>query len=329
MKKLIPLFFMALFICGCSNNVAYDMNIFALDTSITIKAFDNKDSLNMCKNEIMRLENLFSVTKSQSEVSLINKEKKLSVSPETLEILLRATEISELSGGAFDITAYPIVKLWGFTKNKYHVPSDKEIAEAVEKTDYRKIVFNGSNITMGENTEIDLGGIAKGYISQYIIDKLNENGVSSALISMGGNVQVLGKKPDGSLWNVAIKDPAENSSYVGTLKVSDKAVVTSGTYERYFIENGIKYHHIMNPDTGYPADSGLASVTIISEDGILADGLSTALFVLGENKAFELYRKSHEFEMILVTTDNRVVVSKGLSGIFTKTASGYKYEYKG
>ena len=165
--------------------------------------------------------------------------------------------------------------------------------------------------------KIDLGAIAKGYTSSKIIDIFKENNIKSGMVTLGGNVQVLGKKPDGSLWKVGIQNPISESEYLGVLQTSDKAVITSGGYERNFTKNGKTYHHILDPSNGYPANNGLTSVTIISSDGTLADALSTSLFVMGKDKAIDFYKKSnYNFDFILYTSDNKLIISDGIEDIF-------------
>ena len=169
-----------------------------------------------------------------------------------------------------------------------------------------------------DGVQIDLGGIAKGYTSSRIMDIYKEKGVTSGLVNLGGNAQVFGTKPDGSLWRVAVQSPDSEDEYLGVLEMKDKAIITSGGYERYFEKDGVTYHHIIDPSTGYPADNGLISVTIVSADGTLADGLSTSLFVMGKDKATD-YWKAHsdEFDMILLTDDEKLYVSEGIKDSFT------------
>ena len=170
----------------------------------------------------------------------------------------------------------------------------------------------GTVTLLGKNTAIDLGGIAKGYTSARLMDVFRSYGLTSGLVSLGGNVQVLGTKPDGSLWRVGIENP-QGGDYLGVLSTKDAAVITSGGYERYFEENGKHYHHILDPATGYPAESGLVSVTIVSPDGTLADALSTALFVMGRERAEEYWRAhADEFDVILQDEGGTIYVSQGI-----------------
>ena len=185
--------------------------------------------------------------------------------------------------------------------------------------DYTRIALSEEDtITLGENQEIDLGGIAKGYTGQKLTEIFRQYGVDSALVSLGGNVQAIGSKPDGSSWKVGIRDPeGSQQDYVGVLAVQDEAVVTSGGYERYFEENNEKYIHIIDTRTGYPAKSDLLSVTIVAEDGTLADGLSTALYVMGYQKALEFWMEHQEnFDVIFITDTHEIYVSPDLEEKF-------------
>ena len=192
-------------------------------------------------------------------------------------------------------------------------------------------ICDGLAVTVPDGMEIDIGALAKGYTSDALIGLFREEGAASAIVSLGGNVQTLGVKPDGSLWNVAVQDPNNTASYVGVLSVGQIAVVTSGTYQRFFIQNGKTYHHLINPETGRPINNTLKSVTVVTEDGTLADCLSTAMFVLGQSKALNYWRqygtKENSFDMVLVNTDNEVICTKGLIEKFTLTNSNYTLRY--
>ena len=222
------------------------------------------------------------------------------------------------SGGAFDITIYPIVKLWGFTTGKYEVPNKEEILKNLEYVDSSNIKLDEKEgtVTVPENIEIDLGGIAKGYAGKKAAEKIRSMGIESALLNLGGNIQTIGSKPDGSAWGVSICNPEDSSKQLCRIEVVDKAVVTSGGYQRYFEENGKSYHHIIDPKSGYPAENGLLSVTIVDEDGMLCDALSTTLFVLGKDKALE-YCEKYGIEAILMTDDKKIYVTDGLKESFS------------
>ena len=214
------------------------------------------------------------------------------------------------------MTVYPVVRAWGFTTGNYRVPEAGELRELLDRVDYNRVSLEGGTLTLPAGTEIDLGAVAKGYAGDQVMASLKAQGVSSAIIELGGNVQALGSKPDGSPWRVAVHAP-DGSGYAGVLEIRDQAVVTSGGYERYFEEDGETYWHIIDPATGYPAKSGLASVTVVSESGVEADALSTSLFVMGRERAAEYWRAHGGFQCILISEDGSVAVTEGLEDSFS------------
>ena len=298
-------------------------DIFAMDTYMTLTAYGEnaKKALDAAVDEINNIEQLVSTGIDSSEVSQINKNGKGSVSETTGYLIKRSKEIYDSTNGVFDITIYPIMQAWGFPTEKYRVPGKKELKKLRSLMGADNVLYDEKKqeVTLDkEGMEIDLGGIAKGYTSSKVMDIFKENGISSAVISLGGNVQTLNAKPDGSDWRVAVENPADTGSYIGVLSIKDKAVITSGGYERYFEQDGKTYHHIIDPSTGYPANNGLTSVTIVSDDGTLADGLSTSLFIMGPEKAQEYWKKHNdEFDTILVKEDGSILVSEGIAENFT------------
>lgn len=226
------------------------------------------------------------------------------VSADTYELIQKSIEISEETGGLFDISIYPVVRAWGFTTGEYRIPTKEERQRELSKVDISKIkLLKDNKIQLEPEMEIDLGAVAKGYLSQQLMALFREKEIHSAIVSLGGNVQALGAKEDGSSFVVGITDPSDGSSLYGTLPVKDKAVITSGIYQRYFEKGGKRYHHIMDKRTGMPAENTLSSVTVISEDGAKADALATALYVMGEDEAKEFQKKHPEIEMILILKD--------------------------
>ncbi|MCI2112214.1 MAG: FAD:protein FMN transferase [Ruminococcus sp.] len=305
---------------GCSLESKYDCEFFAMDTVMTINAYGSKSesAVKAAQNEISRLDSLLSVQSETSEIFKLNQSKEMTVSEDTLTLITRSKEIYTLTDGAFDISCEPLTREWGFYSGlENRVPSQQAIENALKGVGAAHIKIKDSTITLDENTSLDLGGIAKGYASQKAAEILKENGVNSALMSLGGNVRAVGSKPDGENWSVAITDPDDNSKSIGTLKISDKAVVTSGGYQRYFEENGQIYHHIIDTKTGYPADSGLKSVTIVSSDDTLADALSTSLFVMGLEKSGEFYSENSSlFGAVFITDKGEIYVTDNLKDSF-------------
>lgn len=306
---------LCLAVCGCAKE--YKKDIFAMDTVMDLTVYgENEDALLSAEEEIKRIDTLLNRGNKDSEIYKINSEKSAQLSDETAELIKTAVGISEMTNGAFDITTAPLSDLWGFYGGRFRVPSDGEIASAIEDVGYNKIQLDGSHITLPENTSIDLGGIGKGYASDRVAEILKENEVKSAIISLGGNVYALGNKPDGKPWTVGITDPSDKSQLLGSVSVSGKAVVTSGGYQRFFEQDGVTYHHIIDPKTGKCSDSGLSSVTVIADSGTLSDGLSTALFVMGLDESARLWRENGGFEAVFADTNGMVYATEGIAGSF-------------
>ncbi len=314
-------------LCGCGKQ-EYTSSFFAMDTVMDLKIYSENDAaISKAEAEIKRIDSLLDRGSGESEIYKINSEKTAAVSGETADLIRTAVDISEKTGGAFDITTAPVSDLWGFYGGSFRVPSDSEIQTALGGVGYEKIRLDKNTVSIPDNTSIDLGGIGKGYASDRAADVLRENGVDSAILSLGGNVYALGKRADGSNWSVGITDPDDKSQILGTVNVSDKAVVTSGGYQRYFERDGKAYHHIIDPKTGKSAQSGLSSVTVISQSGALADGLSTALFVMGLDKGIELWRESDSFDAVFVDNNGQIYITDGIRDAF-KSERDYIVEQK-
>lgn len=298
-------------------------DVFAMDTYMTVTAYGDaaQNAVDEAVAEIERLDGILSTGDENSEIFALNQQGGGTISEDTEYLLERSLEIWQDTDGTFEIGIYPVMQAWGFTSGEYRVPSKEELDQLLSLADSSQISVNqeDSSVSFGKDgMKIDLGGIAKGYTSSRIMDIFRNDGVTSGLVSLGGNVQVLGVKPDGSKWRVAIQSPSGGDEYLGILEAADCAVITSGGYERYFEEGGVTYHHIIDPSTGYPADSGLESVSIVSADGTLADGLSTALFIMGREKAEAFWREhSDEFDAILLDDNGVVYITEGIADDFT------------
>ena len=272
-----------------------------------------------CEAEVYRIDNLLSTGIESSEISVLNSGGGGDISSETAGLLSASLDLYEMTGGMFDITVYPIVSAWGFYSGDYTVLSEEDLLPLLTLVGSDKLLFDGNTVMYADKgMAIDLGGVGKGYASDRLRTIFKENGITSALASLGGNVVAYGAKPDGSSWNIAVQDPDDLSGYIGILNVTDKMVVTSGAYQRYFESDGQIYHHIIDPETGIPADSGLKSVTIVSDSGVEADGLSTALYVMGTDASIDFWRASDQlFDAVLVTSDDTVYITSGLQDVFT------------
>lgn len=308
--------------------------LFAMDTYMEFTAYgkNSEKAVDAAIEEVQKLDAMLSAENSKSEVYALNEQGNLQATDDLAELILRGKEIYQETDGLFDDTIYPVMKLWGFPTGNYHVPTAAEVQKKLALVDENKVEIQTRDsdekgrdskekakfVTLGADQQIDFGGIAKGYTGQKLAELFQEYGVSSALVSLGGNIQAIGTKPDGSSWKVGIRDPkGGQQDYIGVLSVENQAVVTSGGYERYFEEDGKTYIHIINPRTGYPADGDLLSVTIVSRDGTLADGMSTALYIMGYENACQFWRQHREeFNVILVTDDGKIHISENLKENF-------------
>ena len=298
-------------------------DLFAMDTYMTLTAYGEhaQEAVDKAAERVEALDALLSTGDENSEIYQLNQKGEATLSEDGGYLVERALELYDKTEGAFDIAIYPVMQAWGFPTQEYHVPDDATLKEKLILADASKVNYDKDTRKISfdrDGMEIDLGGIAKGYTSAQIMQIYQDCGVTSGLVNLGGNVQALGCKTDGSKWKVAIQSPDDTEDYLGILEIENQAVITSGGYERYFEENGKKYHHIIDSNTGYPSDSDLTSVTIICADGTTADALSTSLFIMGKEKAAQFYKSTDiEFDMILVDSDKNVYISEGIKDLFT------------
>ena len=298
-------------LCGCGAQ-RQTGEWFAMDTVMTAAVYGSADALDAVEAETYRLDALLAAQKDDSEIAAVNDGAEV-VSEETAALLRRALEIAAETNGAYDPTVYPLMRAWGFTDGNYRVPADAELDALLQTTGWTEVSVDGTTASLPGGFALDLGGIGKGYAAGRCKEILKAHGVTSALLSLGGNVSALGSKPDGTAWTVAIEDP-DGGDYLGTVQIADQCVVTSGGYQRYFEQDGVRYWHILDPETGKPARSGMKSVTIVSADDTLADALSTALFVMGPERAADFWRVHRaEFGAVWLTDDWRLFVTEGLT----------------
>jgi thiamine biosynthesis lipoprotein len=291
------------FLCGCQKQQLCKDNRIMMGTFVEVTSPD-KNAAGIVFSEIKRIEDLLSKYNPDSEIAKLNRIGKLDASSDTLYIINKSKEFWLASEGVFDITIGPLMDLWGFTNKEYYVPKQEEITNALALVGMNKIVVNDLNNVvefMLPNMRIDLGGIAKGYALDCAAKKLKERGINSCLINAGGQVYCLGDK-FGSPWKVAVKNPRGSKS-LDYFELQDCSVATSGDYEQYFIKENKRYSHIINPKTGYPADSGIVSVTVIAPSGLTADALSTSIFVLGKEKGMELAKKFKDVTVKIVESN--------------------------
>ena len=312
---------------GCGKTEEHTLQIFAMDTVMDFYAVGEgaSEMLNTAAQEINRLENLLSRTRTGSEVDALNRHGSVALSDETAALLTKALQLADETGGTFDITIAPLVKAWGIHTDSPRVLTQDEINALLPLVGSHHVQLGGNSAALDGGCAIDLGGIAKGYASDCVAELYRQGGITGGWASLGGNVYAHGTKPDGSFWNVAVRDPQDAAGSAAMVQLSNQFAVTSGGYQRYFTaEDGTVYQHIIDPATGAPAQSDLLSVTVIADNGTLADAYSTALYVMGRDGALAFWCEHNtEFDMVLITADT-VYYTAPLSGRIT-TAEGGPY----
>jgi len=301
MKRIFAMILaLSLLLCGCESK-PLEQTCFSMNTVMQFKLWgkDAENGYGRIITKLYELESSWSATSDDSILWQLNNDNKLfQLEPGQAALLAKAEKLSQRTGGAFNPKMRVLSEAWGFYNEQHRVPTQEEI-----------------DIAMAD-PQWDLGGALKGYAGQKCVELLEDLKIDRALLNLGGNVQTYGEKPDGTPWQVGIQNP-DGGNYVGIVSVSGTmAVVTSGDYQRYFEADGVRYHHILDPETGYPADSGLRSVTIICEDGLTADCYSTALFVMGLEDGSDFWRNNPCFEAVFITTDGTIYATEGaaLSG---------------
>lgn len=349
MKKICALL-MALLLslsAGCGtmdpDEAQESIQVIAMDTAMIFTAYgvNSTKADYAAEEEVYRLEAMLSRTDEESQVARLNSQGTADIDAELWGLIETAMAYSEATGGAFDVTVAPVLLAWGFTTDEYQVPSQAELEALLPAVGAEHIRCLGENtdgtvtVALDPGTQIDLGAIGKGYASDRVAAIFEEYEVPRGLIRLGGSVLAIGDRPDGEAWRVGIQDPRDPDNaeaFAAVLNLTDAYAVTSGSYQRYFEQDGKRYHHIIDPATGCPADSGLTSVTVVTDgtqgNGTLCDALSTALFVMGEEQALDFWRSGvYNFQLVLVTEDGRVVVTDGLTDELTKVeGNGYTYE---
>ncbi|HBH12118.1 MAG TPA: thiamine biosynthesis protein ApbE [Clostridiales bacterium] len=344
LKYVIFVIMLSIVVSGCSvkvnesteNKTDQDLKIsknsFSLNTfnTITLYGTDDDSYFESIYGEVTRLENKLSVHISGSEVAMICDNaglRPVKVSQETFEVIEKSIEYAVLSEGLFDITIEPLVSLWSIGTDNFRLPEQSEINDAMELIDFKKIVLDDENSTVyltEKNMSIDLGAIAKGYIADKVAKKIIELGLDSAIINFGGNVVLLGEKPDGSAFQVGIQEPDETrGGIVGTVTARNISLVTSGDYERYSVQDNTRYHHILDPFTGYPTDNNIKAVSIIANQSFDADALSTTVLLQGLEKGLAMIESLEGVEAIFITKEHEIYLSEGIKDIFKLTSGEY------
>ena len=298
-------------LCGCRNLQKSSLSFQAMNTFVSVQTFgENSKNVNQkIKARLSELESLFSTTDSSSEIYKLNhSSEKIQVSSETYSLLSYSVKMAEIFNGHFNPALFPVIREWGFTTGNYHVPSQEKINFLLKKTDFSQIQFFDDNfVQLQDSMSVDFGSVAKGFASDEIVKILSENNILSALIDFGGNIIAFGEKPDSSFWRIGIKNPFGGEVSLA-VKVKNQMVITSGGYERFFTdENQKKYIHIFDGKTGFPVENEIESVTIICENGLYADTLSTALFIIGSENAVSFWRERKDFQMIILQKDGSIL----------------------
>lgn len=315
------------FLSGCGReSVPYSESGFYFNTVITITVYRSKDArvLKDCLLLCDDYEKKLSRTLQGSDIYRLNHSGgvPVTVSEDTAYLLGQACKFAELSGGRIDPTVAPLMDLWDFTgqaadKNaQKKIPAAADIQALLPHINYKNIRIDGNTVTLTDpQTQVDLGFIAKGFIADRLKERLLEKGVESALINLGGNILAVGSKPDGSPFEIGVRKPFDTqNTALTTLSLSDRSLVSSGVYERYFEKDGKRYHHLLDPFTGYPVENGLLGVTILSSSSMEGDALSTTAFVLGPEEGMALIESLPDTEAVFITEDYKLHYSSGLSG---------------
>ena len=328
-KSLIAIILCAVIVFGIvsydfiSGKSSCEKTSVAMGTVVTVKlfGFGAKNDLDKIETEINGLENsVLSWRKEGSDVYRINKGSgtQVSVSPDTVKIIGQCIDISDDCGGVFDITIGNITKLWDFGGNNQRLPSDDEIKTALGSVGYKNVSISGNAVQIKKGQSLDLGAVGKGFVCDKIKELLDKGRTKSAVVSVGGSLLIYGNRT----FSVGIVNPDNDKQSMGTLKLKDTCVSTSGNYEKYFEQDGKRYHHILNAKTGYPATSEFKSVTVVCESGLISDALSTVCYIAGYRKSIEILKK-FDAEAVFIFNNNAVRVTDGLSGKFTVTDDSY------
>lgn len=299
--------------CGAQPaRTARDREVFAMDTVMELRVYDSSDAvLDEMDAALAALSRELNAEDGSGGLYALNRAGG-GENAAIADLVRRAAALSARTGGAMDVSLHLASLAWGFPSKRYSIPTEADLTELANHCGMRLVACEGDRITLQNGAELDLGAVAKGYAADRCRAILERAGVSG-ILSLGGNIQTVGKKPDGTDWTVAILDPDDPGSYLLTMTVTGtKSVVTSGDYQRFFERDGARYCHILNPETLSPARNGLRMVTIVADEGFLADGLSTALFVMGLERGIEFWRAGNDFEAVWLTEDGTVTVTEGL-----------------
>ncbi len=325
MKKttcILLCIWMVLSLTSCKNTAEETASFEAMDTVMSLKVYGGDGICGTLEARAHELDELLSSADTDSEIYRLNKNGTARLTGDALTLINRSLSLSAETDGSFDMTVYPAVCAWGFISGNYQIPDGKTLDALAQNIDYRQVSVNGDSVSLPENAAIDLGAVAKGYLADECADILGGSGASCAVLNLGGTILLYG-----AAFKVGVADPENPAGYFGYLSCGEGVVATSGGYERYFEQDGVRYIHILDPKTAKPVDNGTLSVTIFSDDGVLSDALSTALFVMGIDKATAYYQNHDGFDFILLTDDGKLYVTEEIYDRFS-LADGCSYQLK-
>lgn len=326
MKKILCLVLCTIFIIpqtGCGSDEPVSENEFCLDTICTITVYDMKEkdasaaisnAFSLCR----KYENMLSKTVEESDVAKLNRAqgKPVKVQDETLEVIKKGIEYGRLSKGMFDITIGAVSELWNFKDKNGTVPDKEKLEKAVDTVDYRQIRIDGNKVSLkNPQAKLDLGGIAKGYIADRVTEQMMADGVSKAVISLGGNISVIGQKAEDTPWKIGIERPySDRSEILGKVELTDGTIATSGVYERYFKQDGVLYHHVLDPNTGYPVKNTLDAVVVKGTCGqsVDCDALGTVCLMMGEEEGRKVLEQFSGIQAAFIDQNDKMTIAGGL-----------------
>lgn len=324
-KRVFTLFIVLSMLCGCSSLKNSSQDFFAMDTFMNISVWSSSKSdadtiLSNAQKKVNELSNRLSRQISSSSIAKLNSAngEPVTLDDDAYNALKQAVELAEFTNGAFDPTTAVLSDLWGIGTDSPSVPSDEQITETLTHVGYENIVFLEDNqVKLLNGAQVDLGGIGKGYAT----DLVTEDILTPILASLGGNIGAYGENPnsDNGLWSIGLADPDNNSSYIASVRIKDLSIVTSGDYERYFEQDGIRYHHIFDPKTGYPAQNELRAVTVIDRNSTRADALTTALFVMGLDEGIK-FCKNNNINAVFITKEHKIYTIGSINLTLTEGA---------
>lgn len=331
MKRIIRGALCALTLCcillftACGTQREHTASFQSMDTLMTLKVYGGDDDIcDHLQNRLETLDSLLDATDENSDIFRLNNDGRAEVSGDTAALLSRSLALCEKLDGAFDITVYPAVTAWGFVSGDHRVPDENEQKALADMIDYHSVSADGNLYALPEGVKLDLGAVAKGYAADECDAVLSDCHATAAVLNLGGTIKLYGQKPDGSRFTVGIADPDNPTGYFGTLICDQGVVATSGGYERCFEKDGKRYIHILDPATAAPVENAILSVTVYCDNGAEADALSTALFVMGLDRATEYYRNNGGFDFIILTDDDQLYLTEGIFDDFTLN-EGYDF----